>query len=275
MHLLEIGQCICLTAITESIDGILGQSQQNIESIDFEQGIDLSNFSVGEVITIGFFDRNTNMDTCLQFTINSIDANTIFIDVSEGGLQDFLNEGDGVQVFTNEVKWEFEICEVPADASTFVYSAVNKSWIGKYDYAFDRYLAIKNRTFGMRDLSTFELNKGFEINGSDIIASVTQVSAKDQMDGKEFIRFRSASDNKPTRVEFLDAPEGAVLAALDPAIQGPLYLKDYRGFEQYIPRKQDAQRQRIQDRLLIFKVIHDKPEHFKIVNTMIKYKIIK
>ena len=127
----------------------------------------------------------------------------------------------------------------------------------------------------MRNLSTFELNKGFEINGSDITGFVTHVSAKDQIDGKEFIRIRVASDNKPTRVEFLDAPEGAVLAALDPSIQGPLYLKDYRGFEQYIPRKQDADRQRIQDRLLIFKVIHNLPEHFKIIDTMIDYKIIK
>ena len=186
-----------------------------------------------------------------------------------------LNDGDEVNILANEVKWEFEICDIPTNADTFVYSAVNKAWIGRYDYAFDQYLAIKNRTFAMRGLSTFEVNKGFEINGSDITGFVTHVSAKDQMDGKEFIRIRVASDKKPTRVEFLDAPEGAVLAALDPSIQGPLYLKDYRGFEQYIPRKQDADRQRIQDRLLIFKVIHDKPEHFKIIDTMIDYKVLK
>ena len=276
--ILQPDQCACLTAnigSEENLQGTFRGGQGGIEAIEFIQGVDLSDFDPGEVITVCFFDRKTNLDVCLQFTITTVSATTIFIDALEEELQDSLNDGDAMEVIVNDVRWEFEICDIPTNAETFVYNVVNKSWNGRYDYAFDRYLGIKNRTFGMKDLSTFEVNKGFQINGEDITAFTTQVSAKDQMDGKEFIRFRAASDNKPTRVEFLDAPEGALLAALDPSIQGPLYLKDYRGFEQYIPRKQDTERQRIQDRLLIFKVIHNKPEHFKIVNTMINYKVIK
>lgn len=276
IHTLVPGQCICLTKITENLTGIFQSVKDElIDSIVFEQGVDLSSFQPGDPVTLCFFNTIINENVCTPFIINSVTATTIFIQTEGLNLEGLLEEGDEVQILSNEVKWDFEVCDIPVGAETFVYNVVNKSWNGRYDYAFDRYLAIKNQVFGMRGLSTFELNKGFQINGAVISASVTQVSAKDQMDGKEFIRFRAASDNKPTRVEFLDAPDGAVLAALDPAIQGPLYLKDYRGFEQYIPRKQDAERQRIQDRLLIFKVIHNNPEHFKIVNTMIDYKVIK
>ena len=277
LHTLEIGQCICLTAIVEEVTGtfLFQQFLTGVEIIEFGQGVDLSSFSPGDEVTLCFFNRQTNKEVCVNFIVNSITATTLVLDEGKFPLSLSLNLGDSVVVLSNEVKWDFEICDVPTNADTFVYNAVNKGWTGRYDYGFDQYLGIKNRVFGMRNLSTFELNRGFEINGSDITGFVTHVSAKDQIDGKEFIRIRVASDNKPTRVEFLDAPEGAVLAALDPSIQGPLYLKDYRGFEQYIPRKQDADRQRIQDRLLIFKVIHNLPEHFKIIDTMIDYKIIK
>ena len=271
---LQPDQCACITAIIEDVTGEFVQGEEGLIGIEFT-GEDLSNFSSGDSVTLCFFDRSTNTDICASFIVHSVDANTIFVQPGELDLTGALLEGDQIQVILNDVKWEFEICDIPVTAETFAYNVVNKSWNGRYDYVFDRYLAIKNDVFGMRDLSTFEVNKGFEINGSDITGFATQVSAQDQMDGKEFIRFRAASDNKPTRVEFLDAPDGSVLAALDPSIQGPLYLKDYRGFEQYIPRKQDSTRQRIQDRLLIFKVIHNKPEHFKIVNTMIDYKVIK
>lgn len=272
---LQPDQCACITATADIFDGEFRGGQGGIESIVFPQGTDLSNFSPGETIILSYFDRKTGLNVSNPFVIFTVTADTINIDAINADLQDSLNDTDPIQVVSSDVKWEFEICDIPINAETFVYNVVNKSWNGRYDYAFDRYLSIKNRTFGMRELSTFEVNKGFEINGADITGFVTHVSAKDQMDGKEFIRFRAASDNKPTRVEFLDAPEGAVLAALDPGIQGPLYLKDYRGFEQYIPRKQDSTRQRIQDRLLIFKVIHDKPEHFKMVSTMINYKVLK
>jgi hypothetical protein len=98
---------------------------------------------------------------------------------------------------------------------------------------------------------------------------------------KEFIDFEVLTGPrgtmKPTRVEFMDE-NFTVLSALDPSIQGPLYLKQYDGWRQFIPRKEesiDPLRSRIQLRLLLYKIIHNLAEDFKIVDSIIQYKPIK
>ena len=94
---------------------------------------------------------------------------------------------------------------------------------------------------------------------------------------KEFIRIRVNSDNKPTKVEFFNDLQGLLIGdvkcELD-TIANPLALKDYNGFEQYIPR-QTISRDRMQGRLLIFKISHNLDEDFKIITTDIQYKQLK
>ena len=65
------------------------------------------------------------------------------------------------------------------------------------------------------------------------------------------------------------------MCSMSAAISGNLFLKKYRGFEQFISRADvsfSPTRNRIQGRSLIFKVIHDLPEDFRVVDIGIQYK---
>ncbi len=169
---------------------------------------------------------------------------------------------------------------------TLSYGHVNQHWEGTNDYNFDKFLSFNNETYGMSGMETYSLNKGTIISGEQILAFITQVSAASSMgygssrvsvSDKEFIRIRVSSDNKPTKVEFFSDLAGLLIndvkATLD-TIANPLALKDYNGFEQYIPRE-TISRDRMQGRLLIFKISHNLDENFKVVSTDIQYKPLK
>ena len=128
----------------------------------------------------------------------------------------------------------------------------------------------------MRDGATFELNKGTQINNAPINASVVGLSSKPITEAKEWIRIRVNSSTKPTKVEFFDdttqvingTPQSSLLAS---------QLKNYRGYEQYIPRKDLSvapNRDRIQGRLLLFKIVHNLEEEFRVVDTVVQYKTL-
>ena len=61
---------------------------------------------------------------------------------------------------------------------------------------------------------------------------------------------------------------------MDQGAQGPNYLLRYDQWEQFIPRRSDNEN-RIQDQLLIYKIIHNLAVDFKIVNTTVQYKVLK
>jgi hypothetical protein len=164
-------------------------------------------------------------------------------------------------------------------ARTFVFGLTNKEWHGQNDFNYDQYCSVGDRTFGMRAGNTFELGIGDVINGTTAVFEGTQVCAKDQMWTKEFIRFRvnTADEVKPTRVEFYDKLNGTLLCFLDPG-QGPLYLKKYLGYEQFVPRKQvsvSPTRDRVQGRALVYKIIYNLPGEFVLVDSAIQYKRLK
>ena len=107
----------------------------------------------------------------------------------------------------------------------------------------------------------------------------THASAMQPQADKEFIRIRINTGNnvKPTRVEFYDEYNGTLLCFKDPS-QGPLYLKNYRGFEGFIDRKLASvslTRDRVQGRLLVYKIIHSFASPFKLISTGVQYKLIK
>jgi len=152
------------------------------------------------------------------------------------------------------------------------------AWQGGFDYKFDRFISFENKTFGVRGLETYLLDVGRIINGELIEASLISASATPQPSDKEFIRMRINSDNKPTKVEFFNTLSqllnNNVQAELDTATN-PTALKDYYGFEQYIPRKLAAPNNRMQGRLLVFKIIHNLDEDFRITTTDVQYKALK
>lgn len=169
---------------------------------------------------------------------------------------------------------------------TLVFNQGSQQWEGTNDYNFDKFLSFDNTTYGMREMETYILNEGRIISGEQVNAFLTQAcsvmkstTGRNSVDisDKEFIRIRVNSDNKPTKVEFFNDLQGLLIGdvkcELD-TIANPLALKDYNGFEQYIPR-QTISRDRMQGRLLIFKISHNLDEDFKIITTDIQYKQLK
>jgi hypothetical protein len=159
----------------------------------------------------------------------------------------------------------------------FIYSAGNKNWIGTFDYRFDSYTQQGSNLYGMRDGESYELFKGTQINGGNITYSIDQACSPVQIREKEFMNININSTNKPTRVEFYD-DNGVLQCAMAQSIQGTYYLKDYDGWQQQIPRKDvsvSTTRDRLQGRLVIYRIIHNLAESFKLISVNTEYKILK
>lgn len=164
--------------------------------------------------------------------------------------------------------------------NTFVYGQKNNMWHGTNDFKFDRFTTQFLQLFGHRDLDTYELHKGFIINGSAITYKLIAGSSPLQFWDKEFIRVRVNSPTKPTKINFYKQYPGTAQCSLDPSIvaQGTFYMKDYNGFEGWIPRIRsvvNTNRPRLQGRVLLYEIIHDIQEDFKVVDTAIQFKKIK
>jgi len=168
------------------------------------------------------------------------------------------------------------------DRKLFVYGNENAMWEGYFDYKFDQYYMSENKMFGTRDLQTFEIGKGFKINGIDIAFELTTIFSPGNISvEKEFIRIGVQTGRrgqmKPTRIEFYDIDMN-MLCSLSQFSQGTMFLKQYDAWEQFIGRKDAVvsyNRYRVQERTLIVKIIHSEPEDFRVVTTTIQYKIIK
>ena len=164
----------------------------------------------------------------------------------------------------------------------FVFGQRSEMWYGTNDFRFDGFTVRGNEIFGHKNLETYELGKGYIINGQPISFELTFGSAPEQFFDKEFIRIRvnSPKTQKPTRVEFYKEVSGAVQCALDASIpeQGALFMKDYGGFEAFVPRIDaavDVNRKRFQQRIIITKILHNLATEFKVIDASVSYKLIK
>lgn len=165
---------------------------------------------------------------------------------------------------------------------TFVFGQKLDRWHCSNDYKFEAYTVRHNQTFGHRDMQTFLLDQGFIINGAPISFELIFAVSPEQMWEKEFIRLRvnSPEDQKPVKVEFRKKINGGLFCSMDSSIpgQGLLYMKNYRGWEQFISRADisfDSARPRLQNRILFVKIIHNLASDFRVVDTGILYKKIK
>ena len=228
-----------------------------------------------------FFPSKQSMYRLMGNTIMDIARMGYFTRVFKDGIGKILQ---GTETFVTAVyniyKQQYWIYIKGNDVDElFVFSQRRNRWIGTNDFKFDSFSVRDNETFGHRDMQTFDLDKGYIINGQPISFEVTTAAAPEQMADKEFIRLRlnGIDGIKPTRVEFYKELNGAIQCALDPsiALQGALYMKNYRGYEAYVPRidvSVDPKRQRFQQRLIIIKIIHNLASEFKVVDSSIQYK---
>ena len=160
---------------------------------------------------------------------------------------------------------------------TLVFSQKNNSWIGTNDFYFDKFSVKHNAVYGHRDLKTYTLNVGDEINGSPIVGRALIGFAPESDKDKEFIRIRVNSKNKPQEISIYDTVGGAKIYEISQTALGAMYVKNYRGYEAYIGRvlaSVNSSRPRIQGRLLIAEIIHTLAEDFKIVDVTVEYKKI-
>jgi len=168
--------------------------------------------------------------------------------------------------------------EGPEIMTTFVFGQDNKLWYGTNDFNFDKFNSHNGKTYGHRDLKTYLLNTGNLIQGQPIDAWFISAFSPESDKEKEFIRVRINSSKKPVKVEFSKQKNQAVPHGRLSATDGPYYLKNYKGWENYVPRVSasvDANRSRFQGSVILCKIFHNLAEDFNVRDVTFEYKKIK
>lgn len=162
--------------------------------------------------------------------------------------------------------------------STLIYGIDQDALQCQSSYNYDKYLQVINKLYGMKDGVTYELGVGNQIDGTDIESYLSNSSDKELYFDKEFIRIRVNSNSKPEKIYFYDSYEDYIVdnfSSVVDATINPIAIKDYYGYECYIPRKLLAPNHRQQGRVLIFKITNSSNEDFLVTSTGIQYKTLK
>ena len=164
---------------------------------------------------------------------------------------------------------------------TFSFAQDTNRFVGKFFYDFDKYIYKDNKTYGFRDGKMYELDKGFLINGDSIVAKLIQYTSIGIQNEKEFISIEVNTGvrgtMKPTEIKFMDEDMN-VLSRLNQGLFGARYLRQYDGWFGQVPRKElsvSANRDRIQYRVLVYEIMHEEQEDFKVVSSIVQYKDLK
>lgn len=224
-----------------------------------------------------------NRQSAYMFIDNQIQdiGSTGFLDllrrafISKLGIGYSSKMSGGYNVLTSEYIMNIED---EAEFSTLIYGVNQQSLQCQSSYNYDKYLYIGNRLFGHKDLVTYELGIGNTIDGKEIPCYLTNVSDKEIYYDKEFIRIRVNSNFKPDKIYFYDSYDDYKadnFSSVVDATLNPIAIKDYFGYECYIPRKLAYPHNRQQGRLVIFKVTSTDQEDFLITSTGVQYKALK
>jgi hypothetical protein len=130
----------------------------------------------------------------------------------------------------------------------------------------------------MKGSGTYELGIGNQINGDDMPAYLTGISDAEIISDKEFIRIRVNSNSKPEQIYFYKSLADYNIDAYDSVVDAnavPLSIKNYFGYECYIPRSIYAPYERNQGRVVIFKIVSAADEDFLVTSTAVQYKALK
>ena len=164
------------------------------------------------------------------------------------------------------------------DFSTLVYGLEQQALQCQSTYLYDKYLYNENLLFGMKNAKTFQLGVGNQIDGEDMECYVTGLSNADLHYDKEFIRIRVSSNSKPERVYFYGSYQDYIsdnYTNFVDTVAVPLSMKDYFGYECYIPRNVVSPYYRQQGRVMLFKIVSSADEEFLVASTGVQYKRLK
>ena len=165
-----------------------------------------------------------------------------------------------------------------SEFSTLIYGTQQQSLQCQSSYNYDKYLYYKNHFFGMKGSGTYELGIGNQIDGKDMECYLTGVADTNIIIDKEFIRIRVNSNSKPERIYFYKSYDDYKTDSFDSVVDAtliPLSIKNYFGYECYIPRSLFAPHYRNQGRLMIFKIVSTEDEEFLVTSTAVQYKGLK
>ena len=199
-----------------------------------------------------------------------------FLPISQDGNNGILCGGYNVK--NNEYIFNASVLKPLPQSSTMIYGVEQKMLQCQSSYNFEKYLYLDNKLYGMKGLKTYELGVGNLIGGKTYPCYVSNVSDKDVYSDKEFIRIRVNSNVKPERIYFYDNFEeykADNYSSVVDAVVNPISIKDYFGYECYIPRKYVAPNNRQQGRAMIFKIESSEDESFTVVSTGVQYKMLK
>jgi hypothetical protein len=166
--------------------------------------------------------------------------------------------------------------------NTLIFGTQQASLQCQSTYNYDKYLYYKNHFFGMKNEGeyngTFELGIGNQINRQDMPCYVSGISDAVIIADKEFIRIRVNSNSKPEQIYFYKSFNDYKTDTFDSVVDAvavPLSIKNYFGYECYVPRSVVAPHYRNQGRVLIFKVVSSADEEFLVTSTGVQYKALK
>lgn len=215
-------------------------------------------------------------------------AKTGFFELLNRRFNPLIGEGyssklsGGFNVLTKE--YVFNVCtrgENP-EFSTFIYGTQQQSLQCQSSYNYDKYLYYRNFFVGMKNNGeyngTFILGIGNEIDGEPITCYLSGVSDAVIIADKEFIRIRVNSNSKPEQIYFYKSFNNYKTNTFDSVVDSnavPLSIKDYFGYECYIPRSVVAPYYRNQGRVVIFKIVSAEDEDFLVTSTAVQYKALK
>lgn len=185
----------------------------------------------------------------------------------------------GYNVLTKEYIINASRAKFPnSNFSTLIYGIQQQALQCQSTYNYDKYLYIGNKTYGMKDGKTFQLGIGNQIDGENMEAYVTGLSDAQIYSDKEFIRIRVNSNSKPDKIYFYDSYQDYInnnFSSVVDATSNAIAIKDYYGYECYIPRRIVAPHYRQQGRVVLFKIVSTEDEDFLVTSTGVQYKQLK
>jgi hypothetical protein len=230
-----------------------------------------------------FFTNGISAYTFSDNQLNEI-ARTGFFELLNRKYNQLIGEGydaklsGGFNVLTKEYIMNVCTRNEELEFSTLIYGVQQAALQCQSSYNYDKYLYYKNHLFAMKGSGTYELGIGNEIDGVDMECYLTGVSDKDIIADKEFIRIRVNSNSKPEKIYFYKSFADYKSDAYDSVVDAtaiPLSIKNYFGYECYIPRSLTAPYERNQGRVVIFKIVNASDEEFLVTSTAVQYKALK
>lgn len=254
--------------------------------------------SAAEFDKIMFWANAKSVYSLFDNKVEDIGKNDYYNNLYNNGI---VNIKDGVDTRVSSVvdmkheEYWLSLYEDGVIDKTFVYDIKREVWVGEFDYNYQQYVSKKygvdssgdnsdGQTYGVGNdninRNTIYLldDDEYYYNSALLEAKLVGISNQEQPFEKEFIAFKTMTNNKPTRINFAESISGLPECSLYEGMSTPVntyYLKDYGGWTNKIPRKTAGDRDRLQSRYLAYEIIHDENEDFILIDTIINYKTLK